>query len=89
MRNIWFPALKAQTDGDNWTIKTFNDLLGRNADNPPFFEKGYASSAYQQDSKSLEPLIKNSDLAPAPSSRLYADKAYKSKADDELLKQEK
>ena len=47
------------------------------------------TAANQHDSKSLEPLIKNSDLSPAPGSRLYAGKAYKSKADDELLKQEK
>ena len=45
VRNIWFPALKAQTDGDNWTIKTFNDLLGRTA--PPSFKKG--TGVEQQD----------------------------------------
>ena len=49
VREIWFPALKAQTDGDNWTIKNFTELLGRNADNPPFFKKGGVGSAYQQD----------------------------------------
>ena len=45
VRNIWFPALKSQTDGDNWTIKTFNDLLGRTA--PPSFKKG--TGVEQQD----------------------------------------
>ena len=47
VREIWFPALKAQTGGDNWTIKSWAELLGRNS--TPFFEKGKENSANQQD----------------------------------------
>ena len=47
VREIWFPALKAQTGGDNWTIKTMDDLLGRTAS--PFFKKGAANTSLQQD----------------------------------------
>ena len=52
VRDVWFPALKAQTDGDNWTIKTMDDLLGRNADTPPFFKKG--TRVQQQDLTSIQ-----------------------------------
>ena len=47
VKDLWFPALKAETDGDNWTTTSWDDLLGRTS--TPFFKKGVNATAYQHE----------------------------------------
>ena len=47
VEDLWFPALKAETGGDDWTITSWSDLLGRTS--PPFFKKGSGGTIHQHE----------------------------------------